>query len=242
MQQVHLSRLSPDLRAFVQDVETQSGLVIQVSLDADLNTGGPFGNGKLKVDIDVNTVTLHAPTNGYFPDGAVRHEVLHVRRIHVEKVPRLSLAEHVNLAPEFEKGLVQVDNALEHLAIVPTELALHPERREHWEAVMHRVWTHDIPNEQSSLGQRVGACLNWTFLRLVLPDSPMVAAAGSWLNDQQLRTEADAFCDAVQLALPDKVAVTATFFNKFSEIPRHQAALEHMDSVNGSHFEPIPDA
>jgi hypothetical protein len=76
-----------------RDVEGQAQLCIEVILDSKLNSGGPMGLGSLGVNISARRIQLFAPSNGYFPDGAVRHEVLHVQRFHVEGVPKLALAD-----------------------------------------------------------------------------------------------------------------------------------------------------
>ena len=234
MQTAHLLRLSQSVRTFVEEVETSSGLAIDVVANPKLNTDGPVGQGKLKVCIEANHVRLQAPTNGYFPDGGVRHEVLHVNRLHVEGVPRLALAEFVNWDPKFERFLVQVDNALEHLVIVPLELQHHPERRAHWDAVMGKVWTIAIAETLTSeLDRRIGACLHWTFLRHVLPESITVDAAITLLKLHNLRAEADCFYDKVVPKLGDKLSVVKFFFDWFSEVPRDRAAIEYLDSSTG---------
>lgn len=240
MQPAHFLRLSQSVRTFVEEVETSSGLSIEVVADTELNTGGPVGRGKLKVNIEARRVRLHVPTNGYFPDGGVRHEILHVNRLLVEGVPRLALAELVDWAPEFERDLVRVDNALEHLVIVPIELQHHPERRAHWDAVMEKVWTVDIAVTPSELNRRIGACLHWTFLRHVLQESETVDAAITLLNLHNLRAEADSFYDKVVPKLDDKLSVVKIFFDWFPEVTRNRAAIEYLNISTGSILSPIP--
>ena len=240
MQPAYHSRLSQAVQTFVDDVEAGAGLAIEVVEDAALNSAGPAGQGKLKVDIEANRVRLYAPTNGYFPDGGVRHEALHVHRFHVEGVPRLVLAEHVDWAPDFERALVRVDNALEHLIIVPIELCYHPERRAHWEAVMARVWTVDLAAEPSALDRRIGACLHWTFLRHVLPDSQAVAAAIAFMEAHELRAEADSFAEEAVSRLADKLSVIKMFFDWFRDVSRTRAAVEYLSSLCGAKHYPIP--
>lgn len=240
MQLVYRSRLGQAVQTFIDEVEAESGLAIEVFEDASLNSGGPAGQGKLKVDIEAGRVRLYAPTNGYFPDGGVRHEALHVHRFHVEGVPRLVLAEDVDWAPDFERALVRVDNALEHLIIVPIELHHHPERRAHWEAVMARVWKVDLAAAPSALDRRIGACLHWTFLRHVLPDSPAVAIAIAFMEAHELRAEADSFGDEAVSRLADKLSVIQMFFDWFRDVSRTRAAVEYLSSLSGARLHPIP--
>lgn len=240
MQPVYRSRLSQAVQTFVDKVEAEAGLAIEVVEDAALNSGGPTGRGMLKVDIEASRVRLYAPTNGYFPDGAVRHEALHVHRLHVEGVPRLALAEDENWAPDFEQALVRVDNALEHLIIVPIELHHHPERREHWEAMMARAWKIDLSAAHSALDRRIGACLHWTFLRHVLPGSPAVDTAIAFMEAHDLRAEAESFGDEVVSRLTDKLSVVRIFFDRFHDVSRTRAAVEYLSNASGAKLYPIP--
>jgi hypothetical protein len=64
MQLVYRSRLGQAVQTFIDEVEAESGLAIEVFEDASLNSGGPAGQGKLKVDIEAGRVRLYAPTNG----------------------------------------------------------------------------------------------------------------------------------------------------------------------------------
>lgn len=170
MQIEHLALLSESVKEFVLEVEVTAGIKIQIIQDARLNNGGPTGGGNLEVVINVQRVEIFAPTNGYFPDGAVRHEVLHVKRFHLDGVPKLVLSDEVDWDKPFSDALGQIDNAIEHIDIVPIELGLHPERRTHWEAVMTNVCAnlHTVPDVE----RRLAVCLHWTFLTHVLPDSP----------------------------------------------------------------------
>jgi hypothetical protein len=240
MQAEYLDRLQEAVQAFVQEVEDGAGVTIEVTPDAELNTGGPTGQGKLKIDIEAHCVRLIAPTNDYFPNGGVRHEVLHVKRLLVDGVPRLALAETVDLDPLFENALTTVDNALEHLVIVPVELRYHPERRAHWEAVMERTWSVDLPAEPNQLDRRVSACLHWTFLRHVLPDSPLVNSAITAMEACDLRAEADDFCDQLIPLLGDKLSVVQLFFSWFGNIPKDRVAVEYLNCITGTTLSSIP--
>ena len=179
MQPEYLARLSGPVQEFICEVEGKAHLDIEVVLASTLNNGGPMGRGNLAVDITARRIQLFAPTNGYFPDGAVRHEVLHVQRFHVDGVPKLALADGA-----WDKGfrdvLAGLDNAVEHIVIVPVELQFHPERRTHWEALMSNVLAELPFAPEDEL--RLAVCLHWTFLRHVLPGSPQIEIAINFMN------------------------------------------------------------
>lgn len=238
MQADYLQLLSPAVQAFVEEVEAVAGLALEVVPSAELNNGGPYGQGKLSIDIESQSIRLNVPTNGYFPDGAVRHEVLHAHRLHVAQVPRLAVAENADWDPAFESGLTQVDNALEHLVIVPTELQHHPERLAHWDAVMSQVWGQKLA-QSDPLDRRIGACLHWAFLRHVAPASPALEIAIAFLQTHNLTGEADAFADQLVPRLGNKVDVAHAFFDWFVEVPKTRVALEYVSSLTGTTQVPL---
>jgi hypothetical protein len=229
MQSEFLIRLDESVQAFVQKVEKEAGIEIVVVLDSRLNRGGPNGQGQLEVLISAHRVELFAPTSGYFPDGAVRHEVLHVHRFHIQGVPKLVLASAERWDKEFSGMLGALDNAIEHLAIVPVELELHPERKEHWEAVMRDVWSAFpfVPEGERHLA----ACLHWTFQRHALPNSPQIEIAEKYLIEYGLLGIANDFADRLLSVIDSKEKMIDFLFDKFPEKQKDRAALEY---INGS--------
>lgn len=238
MQSEYLVRLSKPVQQLVLEVEEGAGVKINVILDPNLNEGGTSGQGNLAVVINAESIQLFAPTNGYFPDGAVRHEVLHVRRFHVDGVPKLALADSEKWDKGFSDALGELDNAIEHAVIVPEELQFHSDRRKHWETVMQGVCLGfpDVPED----ARRLAVCLHWTFLRHVLPDSPAVEIARSFAKEHALLELADHFADRFKAVAANKEELVRLLFHTFPEIPKNRAALEYINSVTGTCQKPIP--
>ncbi|BBU29174.1 hypothetical protein BTHE68_29080 [Burkholderia sp. THE68] len=238
MQSEYLARLSKPVQQLVLEVEEGAGAEIKVILDPTQNDGGTTGLGKLAVVINAQSIQLFAPTNGYFPDGAVRHEVLHVRRFHVDGVPKLALADSEEWDKGFSDALGALDNAIEHVVIVPEELQFHPDRRKHWETVMHDVCLAlpDVPEGE----RRLAVCLHWTFLRHVLPDSPAVEIARSFAKKHALLELTDHFADRFKAVAASKEELVRLLFHTFPEIPKNRAALEYINSTTGTCQKPIP--
>ncbi|WP_156902774.1 hypothetical protein [Achromobacter sp. MFA1 R4] len=226
------------MQQFVLEVEEGARLEINVILHPNQNKGGTTGQGKLAVDIDAQSIRLFAPTNGYFPDGAVRHEVLHVRRFHIDGVPKLALADSEEWDRRFSDALGDLDNAIEHIVIVPEELQFHPDRRKHWEAVMRDVCLAlpDVPEGE----RRLAVCMHWTFLRHVLPDSPVVEIARSFAKKHACLDLADYFADRFKDVAASKEELVHLLFHTFPEIPKNRAALEYINSTAGVRQTPIP--
>lgn len=238
MQPQYLARLGRPVQEFIREVERKASLEIEVILESKLNNGGPMALGNLEVDITDRRIQLFAPSNGYFPDGAVRHEVLHVQRFHVDGVPKLALARGTHWDTGLRDGLVRLDNAIEHIVIVPTELRFHPERRLHWEAVMRKVLS-GLPSVPEGEG-RLAACVHWTFLRHVLAGSPLIEKARRFLDEHDLAEEADVLADQLLFAVPNKEEMVRILFLAFPEIPKHRAAFEFVNSVTGTRQMHIP--
>lgn len=238
MQPEYLARLSEPVRAFIQWVEEKAGVFIDVIPSINQNMGGPTGRGKLAIDIDAQRIYLYAPTNGYFPDGAVRHEVLHVQRFHIDGVPKLVLAEKESWDKRFADALGDLDNAIEHIVIVPLELQSHPERREHWEAVMANVCS-DLPNvpEQE---RELAVSLHWAFLQQALPDSPLVEVVKAFAIEHGLLEKAEALSGRLLSTLACKEEIVRILFHTFPHIPKDRAALEYLSSTMGTRQAAIP--
>lgn len=238
MQPEYLVRLGESVQGFVREVERAGAVDIVVVLDPQLNGRGPSGQGILAVEIGARRNLLRAPTNGYFPDAAVRHEVLHVKRFHVDGVPKLALAD----TEEWDKGLSDalgdLDNAIEHVLIVPEELRFHPERREHWEAVMGHVCAglRDVPAAERALA----ICMHWTFLRHVLPGSPAVKVARNFATEHALLELADCFAEEFLSVAASKEELVRLVFLRFPDVPKNRAALEYVNSITGTRQTPIP--
>jgi hypothetical protein len=232
MQHEFLTQLSEPVRAFVEEVEEKAQLKIQVLPSVKQNSGGSTGRGRLAVEVEAHRIHILAPTNGYFPDGGVRHEVLHAQRFHIHGVPKLTLAEEADWDQSFVDALGDLDNAIEHIVIVPVELHFHPERREHWETVMEKVCLGlpSVPNIERDLA----VCMHWTFLRHVLPDSPQVKVLRAFATAEGSLEKANAFADQLLAAINCKEEMVRVLFQNFPYISKERAALEYISSTTGT--------
>lgn len=241
MEQQYLKRLSTEVQAFVAHIESRIGMEVRVVREEALNSSGPMRQGMLKVDVEPDSVRLHVPTNDYFPDGAVRHELLHVQRMLLDNTPRLVPSDEALNDDSFAEGLLQLDNAIEHLVIVPIELKLHPERAQHWESVMRKAWDKEVEGASDALNQRMCALLHWTFLSRTLPASAVSEYAGRMLEDLDLLLDAEMFSRALSARLDDKVAAVAFFFDTFPT-GRDKVELEYTSAFGATQYVKLPPA
>jgi hypothetical protein len=237
MQPEFLARLSAPVQHHIREVEARAGVAIEVVLEPYGNAPPQPGPDHLAIVIESRRVQLFAPSNGYFPDGAVRHELLHMERFHVSGVPQLRLHDDVPWDEGWADVLGALDNAIEHVVIVPRELQWHPERMAHWEGVMQRVWsdfTSMSPDQRP-----LAACIHWSFLRHVLPNSQLVPVAVAVMTQYGLLELAEAFAERYLSALDRKEAMVQILFGAFPDLPRDRAALEYLSSVHGTRQTPI---
>lgn len=225
------------LAAMVDELEAETALQIEVTVDPAQAKGRPDEPDPLACQMSASCARILVPAEGYFPAGSVLHELLHLQRVLVEGVPRLVVADTLSdelWSPRLVDSLVAQDNALEHLVIVPREMDLLPERRDYWEAKMVRVWGDLAAAGMGSLADRREAALaNWFFLRHVLPGSPSTETAETVLASLGLMEAAEAGVAQMSPVLSDKVALTGAWF-EVAGIDRGLADFEYIDSRAGA--------
>lgn len=229
MNAAYLDRLSSAVQAFVVEVERKAGIEVDVKLDGSRDGRGLDGKGILACEINERGASLLVPNDTYFPDSAVVHELLHVRRILVEHVPKLTAdLEFAGWTPELENGLASLDNDLEHWVIVPEEIHRCQESGDRWNRVLERTWQRDLPRITHQGDQRRWALMHWAFLAFVLPDAPAVPIAEQVLRRLGLRDQADGFLDAVRPQLGNKERLVRVALEHL-QLPLGAAALEYID-------------
>ncbi|WP_233850934.1 hypothetical protein [Paraburkholderia sp. HD33-4] len=218
----YLHQLPDDVQTLVQRTEQQSGLVIQVEVD-------PARGAAVACHVDERGATLLVSREEFFQPASVMHELLHMRRFLVDGVPQIVVNEDYNdWTPELERALTVLDNSLEHLIIVPEEIARFPARRQYWTGVMARKLEEIRVNPLNPDDRRRHALVNWLFIHHVLMERPQILAADSLLEELGLRHEADAFRDAIIPAIAVKEDTVRRCLVHLN-IPFATAALKYID-------------
>lgn len=223
MEDHYLRQLPDDLQALVRRMEQLSRIVIQVEVD-------PARGGTMACDVDEHGATLLVAREEVFQPASVMHELLHMRRFLVNGVPQIVVNDDYNdWTPELERALTVLDNSLEHLIIVPEEIARFPARRQYWTGVMTRKLEEIRVNPLNPDDRRRHALVNWLFIHHVLMERPQVLAADSLLDELGLRHEAGAFRDATIPALATKEEAVRRCLERLN-IPFAAVALKYIDS------------
>lgn len=227
MQAEYVDILPPLLKDLVRETEHEIGFPVDVVVDSKRVRGLSDEPIPLACEVEKDVARILIPSADQFPPGAVFHELQHIRRCLVEGVPRLvDCEDYEPFTPEMGTALTRQDNALEHLVIVPRELEVFPERRDHWEGVMARVWAGIEAGKGNDLDRKQGGMACWAFLRLVTPDSPSVDVARRALAAMGVIERADQLCEALFPVLSDKATAVNVWF-EHQEIPLEVASLKY---------------
>ena len=228
MDQKYLEKLSPDVRDFVLSTECKTKIKIAVIEDPKRNERGHDRKGTLCCNVTPNSITICAPTTGYFPDGGVVHEVLHARRLLIDKVPRLAEPENHPWDSVTRAAMTNLDNALEHLFIIPEELNKRPERREYWHVQLRHLLLQDLQLCQDKAAQRQAAAIYWMLLKLVIAEPRTCAEVQLHLKNLRFLDFANSYLNAVVIASESKVAPTKKTFD-FFDLSRSSADFEYYE-------------
>lgn len=127
MEQRHLSLLPSELQAVVAEAEALAGCAIVVRREENARA---FDNVTLSVsDAGVCTATI-AHLGGEMSQWALVHEVLHIKRYWLVRIPHMFPAEDIGA---LYADAQLMEDMLEHLIIIPQEREYVPkESVEHW--------------------------------------------------------------------------------------------------------------
>jgi hypothetical protein len=234
MEAAYLRRLSPDVAAIVEAIEAKTGVEIEIEVQTDRRT--------MACQIDCDGQRILTPSQQYFQDGSVLHELLHIRRIAVEGIPQIVDCEDCHdISAEAISGLSSLDNTLEHLVIVPEELLLRAERRGYWEERLSKALDKLEQKTLNSEDTKRWILLNGLFQELALPNSPSEARLRQLEQEYAVVEDARDFRVSVGAFIKDKERMVVEVFRLLT-LPAHIAALEYFDIANGTSEEiPLAD-
>lgn len=222
MQEEYLSKLSGHVRNLVEEVEKASGVSVVVTVRP---------GERVSCQPSPSRGEIFTPAPEVLVDGAVVHEVLHLRRFLVESVPLLVVRDdYEQWQPGLESSLTMQDNAFEHLMVVPEELQRCPERRDYWDQKMLERW-NEI-RESTGDNSEVAAAL-WAFVLHVIPDSEAHVLAHDVLTQLGYLQLAERFSAAVLPALPHKEEAIRIWFDELGIDP-NMVAFEYLYTHRGA--------
>ena len=237
MDSSYFDRLPADIQELVEEIETAVGFEIDIEVREPEEDACRRGRSPLKCEVDLHGARIITPVADHFPDSSVLHELLHIRRFLVEKVPRLTFCENYDSwSPEFESALTSLDNSIEHLIIVPHELARKPKRKTYWVEVMRRVLS-DLRTDSLSIDDRERLTLrDAMFVTTVLKDPQLIVDFRCLVKQLDISERANALYGVVGMALHSKEQLAKAFVTQL-HIPFGPVCLEYIDATNGRSHE-----
>lgn len=212
------SRLPHWLQDLVAKIEGHAQLRVEALWSDQQGMACEFGKHK---------AVIRVPVDGPARRASVFHELLHLKRYFVDGVPKLVYCDDKH---EFEghddartPGLfARLDNQIEHLFIVPRELARYGSERRYWEARMGALLGDPkLPDD--------GAVVAWEFTHRVLKDGVLADAAQAQVQQRGLGDACDRFHQAVG---ESKEAATLCLFDTFAREKLPRACLDYFDQAH----------
>ncbi|MDO8417130.1 MAG: hypothetical protein Q7S87_13070 [Agitococcus sp.] len=176
MEKMYFSRLSSDAKSIVNEIEGHIRKEISIKLGSN-----QFAS------VNVNSAVISIPNSDYFSDGPILHELLHLKRYYLEGVAQVEVYDLFR--DKVHKDCVNyIDNDIEHLAIIPIEVAMYPQRREYWmSAVRENITELELIRKNNLIGGDVisrnfNTIFRWIFLRHIIKDYELEARVKSLLE------------------------------------------------------------
>jgi hypothetical protein len=205
MQRDYLKRLPLRVRALVEEIETYAQLEVRIEASEPapsdsliVERGTP-----VTVRVEKDSGTIYVPTPNAFATDSILHELLHVRRFWVERVPMLHCAG---------QG-VALDNALEHLVIVPAAKEYGVDPYPHWNGVFQaQLMAFRAPTDDPDALRQ--SKLAYASVQCEVNDHGVRAEWEVAIRERGHLTAAREFWDRLQPILGDKRAVLKLAFEE----------------------------
>jgi len=228
-----LDALPSNVRSFAEQLEAFSGTHIEVRIsnsrvdrlrgEIDPDPGGPAC--QLTETEAVVWVRDFATVD---PQGFL-HELLHIERYWVAGVPQI-----VALAPDVDRTKITsgIENALEHLHVVPGEAMYgfdpYPYRNEN----SRRLWAaYPWPTITNRDARRRNCLLAWVTVDHLVTNLDVKLKARQVLDEEGFRDEAEALSRRLGQLKGDKERSLAAVV-RFLDIPRPDVQLVYLDVQN----------
>ncbi|WLB58044.1 hypothetical protein [Bradyrhizobium japonicum] len=221
-----LASLPRNVIGLIEEIELFAGTQIEFRDKSILLSAGETNVGVESVFATHTHAYISLPDLDSVNASAIIHELLHLRRYWVEQVPQIEAT--TNRSP-FVELAANIDNAVEHLSIVPRERDYGFNPAPYWNKIVEGYW-RDFPwLEVGPQDRRMRCLLGWLSLPLIDSNAlaidirARVASAG-------LLADAQKFLVRIQ-SLPSKVRIASAVF-RFLQIPRNNFELVVLDIRN----------
>jgi hypothetical protein len=217
MKPEYFERLPTATRELVQRFEYFASTQIDVRVDTRPVSPTSPNPDRLACMVTEREAIIWLREADVFPPDAVTHELLHVERQWNEGVPQI-----VPLSdPTGAKVAVTsaIENALEHLIIVPREEAYGYDPYPYWAQTTRRNWgKYPWLNITKPEARRRSCLLGWLTAERLVKDAAVREHVRSCLQKEKLVDEAMRFSETIGRTLSSKLLALATTV-RFLKIP-----------------------
>ena len=220
MEGKYFNLLKRDTQELVFEIESTIKKEIQVEVKAS-------DRDILACNVDDGFPKIILPRSAYFPDSSVIHELIHIKRFLVEKVPLLTVSEDF-LNKSLEQGFLAIDNDLEHLHVIKAEVVMRPERHEYWVGVFDQSMDRI---DQSTLAQsdKDGALVRLFLLsEIAILNKNLSDKARDLIQSPAIHNSLDQFLVDIKSHLSSKQRISELLIN-FLDLKKYYPCLEYMD-------------
>ncbi len=164
MEKKYLDRLSDKLKLRVTSIENHVRLEIKVIVDRTRKSmcfNFPIPPKAFSIE---NPPTIKTPSEEYFRDFSVLHELLHMESVLKLGIP---IIDEDFDGYEYITAVREMDNVIEHLSIVPIEIKQIIERKEYWRNKLDNE-IHNLTDKNYGENIKIVVFLQYMFAREIL--------------------------------------------------------------------------
>lgn len=213
-----LETLPSKISALALRIEAYSGVEIQVT---------QYGRDVPACKVSECEAIIYFPRLDSIEPRKMLHELLHIERNWPQMIPQLFTSNDTSW-PHVEM-IGKVDNALEHLVIIPREMDYGFEPFAPWNAKIRPKWQRGFWTEICHPDERRGnLLLSWLSVDFLATDGALRRLAQNALQEEGLLENAQEFSAAMRESLDQKDRMAASAV-RFLRLPPESVTLDLFD-------------
>jgi hypothetical protein len=221
MESIYLDKLNGNNQSLVKEIEKYIGVEIIVEREPERKNMG--------CDME-NIPKILTPVETDFRNSSVYHELLHIHRIWVQRIPLIVVCGEES-SSDWERGdrLSRVDNNIEHFVIVPEEIKRFSKRKCYWEERI-KIFLNKFDSLDSDQ-KEWNALINWAFIEHVLPDSDLKKDANRLVKKLDIADRANSFMQDIRSSINNKRRLVQVFFKHLRQ-EDNRVCLKYLTNIN----------
>lgn len=227
MESKYLQQLPVQAQKLVEEIENFAKLEIQM---------GPNPHPISKTDPNPDATALHVTEKEAvillrnlddFPLQGVTHELLHLHRYWNQQIPQL--VPHNDPSDQNFAVTVAIENALEHLIIVPHEADYGFEPYEYWNQTQEKNWNrYPWAENINTWSRRMNCLIGWLSVNNLVTRDKLKLSVQAAIKKEGYWNEVEKYSAKIRKLLTSKVQCLTTT-TRFLKIPNEDVRLLYFD-------------